>query len=87
MDSYHSFGYSSPNALAGLYDKVTELIKGSLREQEDRSSKVLEFHTPSELRKLVDVTLPDEGVEEDEIVDLCKKTLQYCVHVGESFYL
>ena len=75
-----SFGYR--NDFSGLYEKVTLLIKDYLHQFEERDSKVVEFHTPNELRKLVDLSLPEEGIEEDEIVDLCKKTLQYCVHVG-----
>ena len=81
-NKYHSFGYASPNDLSGLYDKVTVLIKDYLRQYEDRDSKVVEFHTPAELRELVDLSLPDEGVKEDEVVDLCKKALRYNVHVG-----
>ena len=79
----HSFGYT--NDLSGLYDRVTELIRDYLRRYEDRNSKVVEFRTPAELRNLVDLTLPDEGVQEDEIMDLCRKTLQYSVHVGERY--
>ena len=77
-----SFGYT--NDLSGLYDKVTKLIRDYLHQYEDRNSKVVEFHTPTELRNLVDLTLPDNGVQEDKIIDLCKQTLQYSVHVGES---
>lgn len=80
-----SFGYR--NDFSGLYEKVTLLIKDYLHQFEDRDSKVVEFHTPNELRKLVDLSLPEEGIEEDEIMDLCKKTLQYCVHVAHPrFY-
>ena len=85
VQNYCSFGYSSPNELSGLFDRVTELIKDYLHKYEDRDSKVVEFHTPNELRKLVDLSLPNEGVGEDEIIELCKKTMQYCVHVGQLF--
>ncbi len=83
---YCSFGYSSPNPLPGLFDRVNELIKEYLHKYESRDSKVLEFKTPTELKKLVDLSLPNEGVGEDEIIDLCKKTLDYSVHVCKLFF-
>lgn len=46
--------------------------------------QVIEFYTPEELAKLVDLQLRDEGTEDDATVaELCKTILKYSVHTRE----
>ena len=80
VDQTGSFGYDRD--FSGLYDAVTGLIKDYLKTHEDRDSKVIEFLPPSQLRELVDVSVPEEGVEETVVVELVKTVLKYSVHTG-----
>ena len=82
VDQTGSFGYDRD--FSGLYDAVTGLIKDYLKTHEDRGSKVIEFHPPSQLRELVDVSVPEEGVEETVVVELVKTILKYSVHTGNK---
>lgn len=77
-----SFGYSED--FSGLFDAVTSLAKDYLLQYQERDSKVIEFHTPDEISQLVDLTLPEEPIKEDEIIEQCKSVLKYSVHTGKQ---
>lgn len=79
-----NFGYTRD--LSGLYDTVVALSKEYLIKYEKRESKVIEFHTPDEISRLVDLSLPEEGLSDEDIIEQCKSVLRYSVHTGEPLY-
>ncbi len=46
-------------------------------------TKVIDFKTPEELRKLIDLKLQDGGIGDEEILGLCRTVLKYCVNTCE----
>ena len=44
--------------------------------------KVVVFKSPDELRKLMNFDLPEEGVSDETILQLCRTALDYSVHTG-----
>ena len=61
---------------------VLELLWNFISESNDRESKVLEFHHPEQLMKVMDFTLPDMPKNLQEILNDCKETLKYQVKTG-----
>ncbi|XP_071826558.1 glutamate decarboxylase-like isoform X2 [Apostichopus japonicus] len=48
----------------------------------DRGSRVLEFHHPHDLKEKLHLEIPEKPENLDQILDDCRKTLQYCVKTG-----
>ena len=44
--------------------------------------KVVDFKSPAELHKLMNFDLPEEGVSDETILQLCRTALDYSVHTG-----
>ena len=44
--------------------------------------QVVDFKSPDELHKLINFELPEEGVSDDTILQLCKTALDYSIHTG-----
>lgn len=75
-----SFGYQTD--LSGLFDSVIALVKEYMHQYQSRDGKVIEFRTPDEISRLVDLSLPEEPISEDQILEQCKSVLKYSVHTG-----
>lgn len=76
-----SYGYTRD--LSSLFDAVTVLVKDYIQKYQDRDTKVLEFHQPHEISQLVDLSLPEEGIKEEDIIEQCKSVLKYSVHTSK----
>ena len=46
------------------------------------SHQVIEFRSPQELSKLVDLEVREEGVDTDTLLQLCRTALENSVHTG-----
>lgn len=58
-----------------------EFFAGKLREQ-----KIVEFHHPHELRKLLPLDVPVEGLDEEHLVELCRSVVRYSVRTDHPFF-
>ncbi|XP_033624948.1 glutamate decarboxylase 1-like isoform X2 [Asterias rubens] len=71
---------------AGLTTKflkeVVEILVEYVQGTFDRSTKILEFHHPNELRERLHLEIPDKPENLDQILQDCQNTLKYCVHTG-----
>lgn len=77
-----SFGYDRD--LSSLFDSIVAICKEYMLKYEKRDSKVIEFHNPSEISSLVDLSLPEEPITEDMIIEQVQKILKYSVHTSKS---
>lgn len=77
-----SFGYDRD--LSSLFDSIVAICKEYMLKYEERDSKVIEFHNPSEISSLVDLSLPEEPITEDMIIEQVQKILKYSVHTSKS---
>lgn len=73
----------------GLTHKfLEEILKINLEyidDSFDRSSRVLEFHHPHDLKEKLHLEIPEKPENLDQILDDCRKTLQYCVKTGKWY--
>ena len=65
---------------------VLELLWNFISDSNDRETKVLEFHHPEQLMKIMDFSLPDSPKNLQEILDDCRETLKYQVKTGWIFF-
>ncbi|PAV88022.1 hypothetical protein WR25_20277 [Diploscapter pachys] len=61
---------------------IVDLLLRYIKEENDRSSKILEFHHPAEMLKLVDLSIPDQPESLEKLVKDCEKVLRYGVKTG-----
>jgi hypothetical protein len=62
--------------------KVIEVLLEFVRQTNDRNCKVLDFRHPEEMRRLLDLDLPDRPVTLQQLIDDCCLTLKYQVKTG-----
>lgn len=62
--------------------KVVEILLEFVRQSNDRNCKILDFHHPGDMRRILDLELPDRPVTLQQLVDDCCLTLKYQVKTG-----
>ncbi|CAG9766225.1 unnamed protein product [Ceutorhynchus assimilis] len=62
--------------------KVIDVLLDFVKSSNDRSEKILDFHHPEEMLKLLDLRVPDQGVSLQQLVNDCATTLKYQVKTG-----
>ncbi|KAH7731509.1 glutamate decarboxylase 1-like protein [Aphelenchoides avenae] len=60
--------------------RIMEVLLEYVREQNDRNSKILEFHHPAEMQQIVDFSIPDKPMKLGELC--CKTVLNLGVKTG-----
>ena len=66
--------------------KFVEMLLEYLKTTFDRSSKILDFHHPEQLLEILDLTLPNEPQNIDQLLADCRDTLKYQVKTGQSLF-
>jgi len=61
---------------------VVEILLDYIKEENDRNSKILDFHHPEEMLKVMDFTIPEKPMNLEELLQCCKKVLKYSVKTG-----
>jgi glutamate decarboxylase len=62
--------------------KLIEVLLEFVRQTNDRNCKVLDFHHPSDMRRMLDLDIPDRPVTLQQLIDDCCLTLKYQVKTG-----
>ncbi|GIY91985.1 glutamate decarboxylase [Caerostris extrusa] len=62
--------------------KVFEILLDFISKSNDRSAKILDFHQPNQLKEVLDLDIPDEPLNLDQLLVDCKDTLKYQVKTG-----
>jgi glutamate decarboxylase len=62
--------------------KLIEVLLEFVRQTNDRNCKVLDFHHPADMRRLLDLDVPDRPVTLQQLIDDCCLTLKYQVKTG-----
>lgn len=63
--------------------KVVDILIDFIKSTNDRHAKVLDFHHPSEMMRLLDLEIPDTGVTLQQLLIDCSTTLKYQVRTGK----
>lgn len=77
-------GDSEPETREFL-NRMTEILMDFLHKTFDRSSKILDFHHPEQLLEIIDLTLPNQPKNIDQLLADCRDTLTYQVKTGSAF--
>lgn len=65
--------------------KIIDVLLDYVRTQNDRNERVLEFHHPEDMKRLLDLELPDTALPLQQLVQDCATTLKYQVRTGKNF--
>lgn len=63
--------------------KVIDVLLDFINSTNDRNEKVLEFHHPTDMKKLLQLEIPDSPVNLQQLIVDCAQTLKYQVKTGE----
>ncbi|KAG1714247.1 Glutamate decarboxylase [Nymphon striatum] len=66
--------------------RVVNIMVDFLKESHDRSTKVLDFHHPDQLKEILDLDIPDKPLSIDQLLVDCKETLKYQVKTAHPHY-
>ncbi len=70
-----------------MLDPIVEKIKNYLIDSQKDDIKVVDFHTPSQLREHIDFNIPNKGIDEHEFLALIDKYLEFAVKTGNKQFL
>lgn len=65
--------------------KVVDVLLDFVKATNDRKEKILDFHHPADMQKMLDLEIPNKGVTLQQLVNDCHTTLKYQVKTGKSF--
>lgn len=88
-DSLSGFVASHPAAQFDGFIRacVDEIIKLAVFQGTNRSSKVVEWHEPAELRQLFDFQLREKGESQDKLRELLRETIRFSVKTGHPYFI
>lgn len=66
--------------------KVIDVLLDFVKSSNDRNEKVLEFHHPEDMKRLLDLDVPDRAVNLQQLIEDCATTLKYQVKTGKLFF-
>ena len=62
--------------------EVFDILMDFIKKSNDRSNKILDFHHPDQLLDAIDLSVPDQPQNLDQILVDCKDALKYQVKTG-----
>lgn len=66
--------------------KVIDVLLDYVRTQNDRNEPILEFHHPEEMKRLLDLDLPETALPLQQLIQDCASTMKYQVRTGEYHF-
>lgn len=63
--------------------KVIDVLLDFVKATNDRNEKVLEFHHPEDMKRLLDLDIPEKPVNLQQLIEDCATTLKYQVKTGK----
>ena len=67
--------------------EVFDILMDFIKKSNDRSNKILDFHHPDQLLDAIDLSVPDQPQNLDQILVDCKDALKYQVKTGSLLIL
>lgn len=75
--------YTDEPTTREFLQKVVDILLDFVRATNDRKEKILDFHHPEDMQKLLDLRVPDQGVSLQQLINDCSTTLKYQVKTGK----
>ena len=63
--------------------RVVEILLDYITQQNDRTTKILDFHHPDQMKQSIDLDIPDQPLNLDQLLVDCKDTMKYGVRTGK----
>lgn len=63
--------------------KVIDVLLDYVKAQCDRKEPILEFHHPEEMKRLLDLDVPDTALPLQQLIEDCATTMKYQVKTGK----
>lgn len=63
--------------------KVVDILLDFVKSTNDRNAKILDFHHPADMMRLLDLEVPDTGLTLQQLLLDCSTTLKYQVKTGK----
>ncbi|KAG8189583.1 hypothetical protein JTE90_023653 [Oedothorax gibbosus] len=83
----HPLGSSDADEVTRTFlNKVHEILLDFVSKTNCRNEKVLDFHQPHQLKEVLDLDIPDDGVNLDQLLVDCKDCLKYAVKTGHPHF-
>lgn len=70
-----------------IRDSVNLILNDAVFEGLSRKSKVVEWVEPQELKSLINFNLPEDGVSQDDLLNLAKSVIKYSVKTGHPHFV
>ncbi|CAN8013284.1 unnamed protein product, partial [Ixodes persulcatus] len=70
-------------ATRAFLSRVFEILWQYVDQQQDRSSKILDFHMPDKLMQMLDLDLPEDPLDLGQLFKDCSDALKFQVRTGE----
>jgi glutamate decarboxylase len=64
--------------------KLCDLLIDYVEKQNDRNEKILDFHHPADMKQILDLEIPEQGVTLQQLLVDCAKSLKYQVKTGKQ---
>ncbi|KYN22051.1 Glutamate decarboxylase [Trachymyrmex cornetzi] len=66
--------------------KVVDILLDFVKSTNDRNAKILDFHHPADMMRLLDLEIPDTGLTLQQLLLDCSTTLKYQVKTGHPHF-
>lgn len=66
---------------------IDEILDVAVFEATERSSKVLEWHSPEELQGILDLAVKANGDSDEKLIELMRDTIRYSVKTGHPYFV
>ena len=63
--------------------RVVDILLDYITKTNDRSTKILDFHHPEQMKQSIDLDIPDQPLNLDQLLVDCKDTMKYGVKTGK----
>lgn len=61
--------------------QVVEILYDYIKDENDRNSKILDFHQPDEMKKLLDLSIPEKPMNLGELLKVINLLLFYAITI------
>ena len=64
--------------------RVIDILLDYVSKSNDRTTKILDFHHPDQMKQSIDLDLPEKPLNLDQLLVDCKDTMKYGVKTGKD---
>ena len=64
---------------------MIDILLDYITKTNDRSTKILDFHHPEQMKQSIDLEIPEKPLNLDQLLVDCKDTMKYGVKTGKQY--